>query len=200
MCGMTRKDDLAYAVSLGVHAVGVIFYENSPRCLSIEQARTLLAEVPPFVEVVAVLVNPAPKLVQEILTALPVGLLQFHGDESPEFCQSFGAPFIKTIAAQNSKHIEKEAANFPSAKGLLLDSASALGRGGTGVTFDWSIIPATLPKPYILAGGLNPENVLEAVQTVHPYAIDVCSGIEAAPGIKDHKKMKKLISSLWGVE
>lgn len=199
MCGMTRKVDLIDAINLGVDAVGLIFYSGSSRYVTQEQARELLDGLMPFVQVVAVLVNPDRDFVDRILSQLPVSLLQFHGEESPEFCQSFGFPYIKSIPAQSTRHIEESVLMYQQALGILLDTSSAQ-RGGTGLTFDWSMIPETLSKPCILAGGINEINVQEAITSVHPFAIDVCSGIEKTPGIKDYKKMKQLIDRVWGTK
>lgn len=198
MCGMTRRDDLAHAVSLGVDAVGFIFYSKSTRYITLEKARALLKEVPPFVDVVAVLVNPEQDLVHQLIKELPIQLLQFHGDESAEFCEQFNTPYIKAIHPLTREHIEQASQQFIKAKAILLDTPSEYSRGGTGLSFDWHLIPAHLSQPYIVAGGLNEFNVTEAVKACDPYAVDVCSGIEALPGIKDHLKMSRFIKALWG--
>jgi len=195
---MTRSDDVAHAVRLGVDAIGLIFYANSPRYISIEKARILLKELPPFVDAVAVFVNPEKALVEQVLEELAVPLLQFHGDESVRFCQQFNMPFIKAMSADSSAHIQQVAQDFVSAHALLFDTPSDTVKGGTGVTFDWQIIPKTLAKPYILAGGLNELNVVDAVNVCQPYAVDVCSGIESSPGVKDHGKMSRFMQALWG--
>ncbi len=200
MCGMTRVEDVEHAIDLGVDAIGLIFYPKSSRFLTIEKAEQLLKNIPPFVDVVAVMVNPERNAVQQIIDELPVTLLQFHGDESPDFCHEFGMPFIKAMHATTTEQIQQLTNEFLSAKAILLDTASASSRGGTGITFDWSIIPETLSKPYILAGGLNEVNVLDAIKVCTPYAVDVCSGIEALPGVKDHQKMSRFIKALWGKE
>ncbi|CAM2796138.1 phosphoribosylanthranilate isomerase [Legionella worsleiensis] len=196
MCGMTRNEDVSRAVSLGVDAIGLVFYSPSPRNVSIQQAELVLKNLPPFIDVVAVLVNPEKSYVRSILEVLPVNLLQFHGDESPEFCQEFDFPFIKATHATSTRQIVDLAEQFDSANALLLDTASPLYRGGTGLTFDWSIIPDTLTKPYILAGGLNESNIGQAIRQHKPYAVDVCSGIESSPGVKDHHKMSLFIKAL----
>jgi phosphoribosylanthranilate isomerase len=192
MCGMTRAEDVAHAINLGVDAIGLIFYLKSPRYITIEPARFLLKNLPPFVSAVAVLVDPEIALVEQILDELPIHLLQFHGDESPEFCQQFDKPYIKAIRPHTADQIKQEMNRYSKAGALLLDTPSDTGKGGTGLTFDWNIIPRDLPKPYILSGGLNQGNVSEAIK-IHPYAVDVCSGIEVQPGIKDHLKMSQFI-------
>jgi phosphoribosylanthranilate isomerase len=200
MCGMTRSEDVEHAIRLGVDAIGLIFYPKSSRFLTLEMAKLLLKNIPPFVDVVAVMVNPERAEVQQIIEELPVTLLQFHGDESPEFCHEFGMPYIKAIHTKSTGQIQQLTNEFINAKAILLDTASNTSRGGTGLTFDWGIIPDTLSKPYILAGGLNEVNVLEAIKVCTPYAVDVCSGIEALPGVKDHQKMSRFIKALWGKE
>ena len=200
MCGMTRIEDIEYAAHLGVDALGFIFYQKSSRCISIDQARSLLESLPPFIDSVAVLVNPEVEFVTRLINELPIHCLQFHGDESPDFCQQFSKPFIKAIHPHSPEHIGSCMNDFKGAQALLLDTPSASVRGGSGLSFDWQIIPKNLPKPYILAGGLNEFNVKEAIKSVHPYAVDVCSGIEVAPGIKDPLKMKRFIKRLWDRE
>lgn len=199
MCGMTRAEDVAHAIALGVDAIGLIFYPKSPRSITIEKARVLLKNIPPFVDAVAVLVNPEEIFVHQIIEELPIQLLQFHGDESPEFCQRFNKPFIKAIQPQTSGQIQQVMKEYLKASAILLDTPSETSRGGTGIAFDWQIIPQSLPKPFILAGGLNEFNVLDAIKVSKPYAIDVCSGIEATPGVKDHKKMSQFVKVLWGI-
>ncbi|HHT0593179.1 TPA: phosphoribosylanthranilate isomerase [Legionella anisa] len=196
MCGMTRNDDIAYAIKLGVDAIGLIFYPKSARCVSIEQAKILLKDLPAFVDSVAVLVNPERDFVHEIIEELPIQLLQFHGDESAEFCQQFNKPFIKAIHCDSAEYIHQTVQNFMTARALLLDTPSEMARGGTGCAFDWNIIPKKAEKPFILAGGLNEHNVLDAIKLCQPYAVDLCSGIEASPGIKDHGKMSRFMQIL----
>lgn len=198
MCGMTRAEDIAHACSLGVDAVGLIFYSKSTRYVNIEQAQALAAHVPPFVDLVAVLVNPDVDFVRELIKKVSVQWLQFHGDESPNFCCQFDKPFIKAIHPQSDAQIHSAENAFSGAKALLFDTPSASHRGGSGLSFDWSIIPNQTEKPFILAGGLNEFNVAEAVKMTHPFAVDVCSGVEAMPGVKDHIKMSRFIKALWG--
>lgn len=194
---MTRSEDVQHAIQLGVDALGFVFYAKSPRAVTLEQAKLLLKNIPPFVDVVAVLVNPDKEFVQRILEELPVTLLQFHGDETPEFCQQFNMPYIKALHPFSETQILNTMNEFESARALLLDSASSGVRGGTGLSFNWQVIPKILPKPYILAGGLNELNVTNALNQSHPFAVDVCSGIEAVPGIKDHLKMELFVNAVW---
>lgn len=196
MCGMTCEKDIAHAVCLGVDAIGLIFYPKSSRYVSIEQAKALLSNIPPFLDVVAVLVDPDVRLVQQIIEQLPIQLLQFHGEESATFCQQFNKPFIKAIHARSAAFIQQAACDFACAQALLLDTPATQVRGGTGVVFDWGVIPQSLEKPYILAGGLNEVNVVDALTTCRPYAVDLCSGIEASPGRKDSHKMTRFMQRI----
>lgn len=200
MCGMTRPEDIAHAIDLGVDALGFIFYDKSARCITIDKALALLKNIPAFVDTVAVMVDPEPGFVEQIVNELPISILQFHGNESSQFCGQFGKPFIKAIQPESSGHIQKMAKEFNEAKAILLDTPSEKNRGGTGTTFDWTMIPKQLAKPCILAGGLNEANVLQAIKVCTPYAVDLCSGIEVSPGVKDHLKMSRFIKVLWGKE
>jgi phosphoribosylanthranilate isomerase len=191
--------DVEQAIHLGVDALGFIFYEKSARYVSIEHAKELVNSLPPFVDAVAVLVNPEVEFVTRLINELPIQLIQFHGDEDVDFCQKFHMPFIKAIHPLNAAQIVRSAEDFHSAKALLLDTPSTA-RGGSGIAFDWQMIPQSLPKPYILAGGLNEFNIGEAITQNAPYAVDICSGIESMPGIKDHVKMSRFMSALWDVE
>lgn len=199
MCGMTQAEDVKHAIHLGVDAIGLIFYPKSTRYVSIEQAKKLLINLPPFIDAVAVLVNPERDEVQQIIDTLPVQLLQFHGDESPEFCEQFSVPYIKAIHPVDMNQIRELSSDYSTAQALLLDHSSGSSRGGTGMSFDWKIIPKGLSMPLIVAGGLNEFNLPEAVKISCPYAVDVCSGIEAMPGIKDHIKMERFIKALWSI-
>lgn len=198
MCGMTREQDIAHAVALGVDAIGLIFYPKSARYVLIEQAKKLLREVPVFVDVVAVLVNPDSSLVEQVISELPIQWLQFHGEESAEFCSQFKKPYIKAIQASSTITINQLSVEHLHASAILLDTPSATYHGGTGKVFNWDVIPQNFKKPLILAGGLNATNVNTAVAMCSPYAVDVCSGIEASPGIKDHDKMSQFVNALWG--
>lgn len=199
MCGMTRMEDMEHAINLGVDALGIIFYAPSPRSITIKKAKKLLHSLPPFITVVAVVVNPELDFVRRLVDELPIQLIQFHGDEEAEWCQKVPLPYIKALHPLSAAHIMHAAGAFHTAQALLLDTPSAA-RGGSGSTFDWRIIPSSLDKPYILAGGLNEFNIRDAVTETVPYAVDVCSGIEAAPGIKDHLKMSRFMAALREVD
>lgn len=199
ICGMTQAEDIEQAIDLGVDALGFIFYEKSSRYVSLEKAKTLLKDIPPFIDLVAVCVNPDEDFIARLVDELPIHLLQFHGDEDAQFCQKFKKPYIKAIHPQDERHILNSMQEFKQAKALLLDTPSPTMRGGSGLSFNWDIIPQETPKPFILAGGLNEFNIEEAINACSPYAVDVCSGVEALPGIKDHVKMSRFMKALWDV-
>jgi phosphoribosylanthranilate isomerase len=185
ICGLTRVDHALAAARFGAHAIGVVLYRNSPRFVTHEQARRIVEAVPPFVTTVALMVNPSAKEVQAAIEQVRPALLQFHGDEPPEFCAGFSVPYIKALRVSPETDLLQYARTYASAKGLLLDTFVEGARGGTGAVFDWSLIPRELPLPLILAGGLNPDNVSEAIRQVRPWAVDVSSGVEVEKGIKD---------------
>jgi phosphoribosylanthranilate isomerase len=185
ICGITRLLDLHAACDAGADALGFVFYEKSPRHVSIAAAAALLRELPPFVQSVGLFVNAEPAFIEAVLQVVPLDLLQFHGDETPADCARFGRPYIKAERVNRESDLLKCAADFEAARGLLLDAWVPGMPGGTGERFDWSLIPPALPKPVILSGGLTPDNVTEAVRRVRPWAVDVSSGVEVTKGIKD---------------
>jgi len=189
ICGITRGQDAVTAAELGAHAVGLMFYEDSPRFVSVHQANKVIGVLPPFVTRVGVFVNPVEQQVHSILGALRLDLLQFHGDETPQFCARFGIPYIKAVRVRKGMDLLQYASRYHDAKGLLLDAHSESAYGGTGEAFDWSLIPGNLPLPIILSGGLNAANVARAISQVRPWAVDVSSGVESAKGIKDAAKI-----------
>lgn len=195
ICGITRPEDARAAVDLGADALGLVFYAPSPRCVSVEQAWEIARVVPPFVTLVGLFVNETKLTVRRVMEAVPIQLLQFHGDEEESFCRSFHAPYIKAARVRPGLDLVKYAESYPTAQGLLLD-AYVEGYGGGGKTFDWSLIPSSLPLPIILSGGLDAGNVAEAVRAVRPWAVDVSSGVEAAKGIKDAEKVAAFIAGV----
>jgi phosphoribosylanthranilate isomerase len=195
ICGITRPEDARMAVEQGADAIGLVFYPASPRCVSIEQAWQIARVVPPFVTVVGLFVNASKLAVRRVMEAVPLQLLQFHGEEEEAFCRSFHAPYIKAARVRPGLDLVEYAAAYPSAQGLLLD-AYVEGYGGAGRTFDWSLIPPRLPLPLILSGGLNAGNVAEAIRIVRPWAVDVSSGVEAARGIKDAEKVAAFVAGV----
>jgi len=193
ICGLTRVDDAIAAARLGAHAVGVVLYPESPRFVSNESARLIVQALPPFVTPVALMVNPSAQQVETVIDQVRPALLQFHGDESPEFCGGFSLPYIKALRVRPETDLLQYGRDYAAAKGLLLDAFVEGARGGTGASFDWALIPPEFPLPLILAGGLNPLNVTEAIRRVRPWAVDVSSGVEAEKGIKDVAKMAAFI-------
>jgi phosphoribosylanthranilate isomerase len=185
MCGITRSQDGLVAAEAGADAIGLVFYAKSPRNVGLDQAASIVKVLPPFVTTVALFVNPQPSEVEAILRQVRPDVLQFHGEETPEFCRSFGVPYLKAARVRPQTDLLQFAAVYADAQGLLLDAWSEAGHGGTGERFDWNMIPEHLPKPIILAGGLSSANVLHAIGLVHPWAVDVSSGIEVSKGIKD---------------
>lgn len=195
ICGITRAEDARAAVDLGADALGLVFYAASPRHVSIEQAWDIARIVPPFVTLVGLFVNESKLAVRRAMEAVPIQLLQFHGDEEEPYCRSFHVPYIKAARVRPGLDLVKYASSYPTAQGLLLD-AFVEGFGGGGRTFDWSLIPSDLPKPFILSGGLDAGNVGQAVRTLRPWAVDVSSGVEASKGIKDAAKIAAFISGV----
>lgn len=189
ICGITRVEDGQAAVKAGADAIGLVFYEKSPRHIDMEGARVIIASLPPFVTSVALFVDASVAEVGAVLAALPIDLLQFHGDESPDFCRSFARPYLKAVRVRQGVDLVKYAAQYPDARGLLLDAYVEGQAGGTGESFDWGMIPPNLPLPVVLSGGLNPANVEAGIRQVRPWAVDVSSGVEAAKGIKDAAKI-----------
>lgn len=196
ICGITRVEDAQVAAHSGANAIGLVFYEPSPRHVSIELAGQLAAALPPFVSVVGLFVDAQASLVREVLAHVPLDLLQFHGDETPECCAQFGKPYLKAIRVKTGVDLLQCASRFHAARGLLLDAHVDGVPGGTGTSFDWALIPRQLPLPVILSGGLAAENVAAAIKQVRPYAVDVSSGVEAAKGIKDAAKIARFMQEV----
>ena len=195
ICGITREQDLEAAVSAGADAVGFVFYPKSPRFLEPRRAAELVRAVPPFVARVGLFVNPDPSDLAEILAEVPIDLIQFQGDESPELCEQAGSPYLKVARMRAGLDLLEFARAYPSARGLLLD-AYVESYGGAGQSFDWSMVPKNLPLPVIVAGGLTPDNVGLAIGQLRPWGVDVSSGVEAAKGIKDADKIAAFIAAV----
>jgi phosphoribosylanthranilate isomerase len=185
MCGITRPQDGIGAAKAGADAIGLVFYGRSPRNVGLNQAAEIVRALPPFVTTVALFVNPAREEVEAVIQRVRPDVLQFHGEELPEFCRAFDLPYLKAARVRPETDLLQFAALYADAQGLLLDAWNEAAHGGTGERFDWNLIPAQLPKPVILAGGLSPANVRLAIETVQPWAVDVSSGIESSKGIKD---------------
>jgi phosphoribosylanthranilate isomerase len=193
ICGITRQDDANAAAQAGADALGFVFYRNSPRYIEPRRAAQIAAAVPPFVSTVALFVNANAAEIKASLEAFRVDYLQFHGDETADFCYQFGVPFIKAVRVRAGTDLLQYAAEFVAARALLLDAFVEGIPGGTGQGFDWRLIPRNLPLPIVLSGGLNPDNITEAVNGVRPWAVDVSSGVEAAKGVKDTVKIERFI-------
>lgn len=198
ICGITRIEDALAAVDAGADAIGFVFYAKSPRAVSVEQARAIIAALPPFVTTVGLFVNISRCELTEILEIVPLDLLQFHGDETPEDCDGYHRSYIKALRVQAGDDIAASCRAYSRASGILLDTYVAGVPGGTGEAFDWSLIPQTLSKPIILAGGLTPDNVAQAIAQVRPYAVDVSGGVEMSKGIKDHDRIRAFMHAVRG--
>jgi phosphoribosylanthranilate isomerase len=196
ICGITRREDALYAAELGVDAIGLVFYPQSPRYLSAVKAREVLRGLPPFVSVVGLFMNAQAAEVTAIMNEVPLDLLQFHGHETPEFCRAFGLRYIKSVAMMDSPDVKAYMAQFPEAAGFLLDAVKTGQAGGGGSAFDWQKVPANAGRPLILAGGLGTENVAYAIRQTRCYAVDVSSGVEAEKGIKSREKMQAFVEQV----
>jgi phosphoribosylanthranilate isomerase len=193
ICGITRTEDAMAAAIAGADAIGFVFYRNSPRFVDPQQAKHIAAGIPPFVSTVGLFVDATVAEVKAIMDAFRLDYLQFHGDESPAFCNQFGVPFLKAVRVKPGLDLLQYAADFTAARALLLDAFVEGVPGGTGLTFDWSLIPRSFPLPIVLSGGLSPANITGAVREIRPWAVDVSSGVEAAKGIKDADKIEQFI-------
>ncbi|MDB5987964.1 MAG: phosphoribosylanthranilate isomerase [Nevskia sp.] len=196
-CGITRLEDATQAIELGVDAIGLILVPGSPRQLSLQQAATIRRSLPPFVSAVVLLRNPAASLVRQVLQELQPELLQFHGEESAEFCDSFGVRYLKAIAMRDAQApLDETIRPYAGATALLFDGHQAGALGGQGLSFDWRLIRDVSTQPLIVAGGLSADNVGDAIRIAQPFAVDVSSGIESAPGCKDSGKMADFVSAV----
>jgi phosphoribosylanthranilate isomerase len=192
ICGFSKESDLKAAVDIGVDAIGLVFCSHSPRFVQTEQARGLLETLPPFVTSVGLFVE----LVRSVLARVPLDALQFHGAEPSDYCDTFGRPWIKAVRMRPETDLKVQLERYWSASALLLDTYDPAIAGGTGRRFDWDLVPAWLAPRIILAGGLTPENVGEAVRRIGPYAVDVSGGVESAKGVKDRAKMEAFLQGV----
>lgn len=193
ICGIRDRAFLESAQQLNIHAIGLMFYKPSKRFISIEKAVSLLKDISPLLQVVAVFVNPSIEWVEQVLATVPVHSLQFHGDEDDVFCKQFNRPYIKAISFDANTNIKEQEKKYPNAGALLLDSGNQQQRGGTGQQFNWQMIPHHSQKPLIIAGGINPENVGLLAAKPYVQAIDISSGIESSPGEKCIKRLNQLL-------
>ncbi|RCS29971.1 phosphoribosylanthranilate isomerase [Rhodanobacter denitrificans] len=195
-CGMTRAGDALLAARLGADAIGLVFTARSRRQVTLARAREIVVALPPFVATVGLFMDDEPGLVRQVLDEVRPMLLQFHGNESDAWCAQFGHPFLKAIAMGEGVAALPRLREYPQAAGLLLDGHAAGEAGGSGRAFDWSLLPDGLAQPLILAGGLHAGNVGEAVRTARPWAVDVASGVESAPGVKDPARLEAFIRAV----
>ena len=193
ICGITRLDDAKASVRAGCDALGFVFYKESPRYIALDAFKVIAKELSPFVTKVGLFVNADPAEIEEVIKSGLMNVLQFHGDETPDFCRQFKFPYIKAVAVSSSVDLLQYAKDFYDAEALLLDACHEQLKGGTGQTFDWNLIPHSLSKPIVLAGGLTVDNVKEAIKKVKPYAVDVSGGVEESKGIKNSLKIQAFI-------
>ena len=202
ICGLTNVEEAIVAGTLGADAVGLVFYPRSKRALSIEDAVSIRQALPTFVSAVGLFVNPTEAQVETVLKQLHLDCLQFHGDETPQFCASFGLPYMKAIRVRDGLDLEREMARFTTSSAILLDSFDEQSAGGTGTSFDWEVAARAVggtQQRIVLAGGLDAQNVAAAIRQVQPYAVDVSSGVESAPGRKSPERMQTFFNEVNSV-
>ena len=196
ICGITNCADAQLACDYGADAIGLVFYPPSPRYVSLEQAAKVVDSLPPFVSSVALFVNAQRQEIENVLNQTAIDIIQFHGDETAEFCRSFNRPYIKAIRMKEGLDLYAVQKEYACARGLLLDTYKKGVPGGTGESFNWEKVPHDLNKPIILAGGLLADNVAQAIKQVQPYAVDVSGGVEASKGKKDREKIIRFMESV----
>lgn len=200
ICGITRVEDALLACELGADAVGLVMTETSPRCVTIEKARAIRRALPAFVDAVVLSHGLAGARVREIIDAVQPDLVQFHGSEEPAFCESFGVRYLKAVGMAGDLDVRVIAAGHAHAVGFVLDGHPPGQQGGQGNAFDWTRVPRDLGRPVILAGGLNTGNVARAIRTVRPWAVDLASGVESAPGVKDADELRAFFAALQAAD
>ncbi|MEH6456272.1 MAG: phosphoribosylanthranilate isomerase [Cocleimonas sp.] len=203
ICGITSTQDADNVCAAGADSIGLVFYEKSPRNVSIAKAKEICDSLPPFVTCVGLFLNPSSDFVNSVLSEVRLDLLQFHGIETAKFCDSFSRPYIKAIGMEgilSEDEFAEITKQYTNAKGFLVDSHASGKAGGTGKTFDWKNVPQQQQKPIILAGGLNPENIGDALQQLNLYGVDLSSGVESQAGIKDPEKIRKLMKEVYRVQ
>ncbi|EGF07182.1 phosphoribosylanthranilate isomerase [Neisseria bacilliformis ATCC BAA-1200] len=199
ICGITRPEDAAAAARLGADAVGLVFYPQSKRAVTPAQAAQIVAALPPFVSAVALFVNESADNIRAVLRQVPIDTIQFHGDEDDAFCCQFARPYLKAVRVRHAEDIRTASSRFPNARAILFDAYHPQAYGGTGQSFDWTLLARYTGKPWILAGGLTPENAAEAVRISGAAAVDVSGGVESAAGIKDAAKIAAFLRSVEAV-
>ncbi len=196
ICGITRMEDAISAIDSGADAIGLVFYEKSPRYINLDKAAEITKNLPPFVSKVALFVDATSAEIKQVLESVVIDVLQFHGDESPQQCRAYGRPYIKAVRMRDDVNLHQVCNDYSDASAILIDSYIEGMHGGTGQIFDWSRIPDDLSKKIILAGGLSVENVAAAVAEVSPYAVDVSGGVEIEKGIKDAALIEKFMNEV----
>lgn len=196
ICGFTQAEDAVFAARLGVDAIGLVFYAPSPRNVDIKQAVNIVNALPAFTSVVALFVDEQEARIREVLSQVPIDCIQFHGDESPQACGLYGKRYIKAVRMREDTDVSALDEQYHDAAGLLLDAYHPGEKGGTGCQFDWELIPKECSLPIILAGGLDRQNIKQAIDKTRPYAVDVSSGVESTKGIKDHEAMTAFIKTI----
>lgn len=194
ICGITNQVDASDAIALGADAIGFIFHPPSPRYVSPEKVAEIIAGLPPFVSTVGLFVDMKFEDVRKAIDASGIGCLQFHGEEEESLCDSFGLPWFKTIKMMQGADVVEKVGRYNRSSAVLFDTGDSNLAGGTGKTFDWELIPQSMNKPYIVAGGLNAQNVSKVIKMTKPFAVDVCSGVESEKGKKDKSKLKDFIT------
>ncbi|WP_284450246.1 phosphoribosylanthranilate isomerase [Spongiibacter tropicus] len=196
ICGIRSLQDAKAALEAGADALGFVFYVKSPRAVSVEQAAEIIRKLPAFVSTVGLFVNADEEQLRAVLAQCPLDLVQFHGDESPAFCESFGYPYIRALRMKDGVDVAREASKYPGARAILLDSYKPGVPGGTGESFDWQRIPGERDFPLLLAGGLTSDNVAEGIASCRPWAVDVSGGVEASPGVKSAVRIRQFIQAV----
>ena len=196
ICGITREQDALAAAAAGADAIGLVFYAPSPRAVDAAQAARIVAALPPFVTTVGLFVDAEPAAVRAVLAEVPLDLLQFHGEESDDYCRQFGRPYLKAVRVRGADQLQDVATQWPGAAGILLDSYKPGVPGGTGEVFDWRLVPRERDWNLVLAGGLAAGNVRQAIDEMQPWAVDVSGGVEAAKGIKDVAKINAFVQEV----
>lgn len=199
ICGVKTVEDALCAAKHGADAIGLVFCKGSPRTVSAKQAKKIIADLPPFISVVGLFMNTPKEQIDEVLNLVSLDVIQFHGDETPEECNRYGIPYIKAVPMRGPQKLLEYQEIFYDCKGFVVDSHAPGEAGGSGETFDWSVLPKKFSKPLLLAGGLNSENVAEAIKQARPYCVDVSSGVESQKGIKDHNKIAAFIRGVNSV-
>ncbi len=199
ICGITRACDALAAAQAGADAIGLVFYPLSPRAVTIAQALEIVRVLPPFVARVGLFADQSEEEIRPVLEQVPLDLLQFHGEETPSECRRHGRAYLKAFRVRAGVDLHRCCRPYGDAAGWLLDSFVPGTKGGTGVAFEWSLIPADLERPVVLAGGLTPDNVAEAIARVRPYAVDVSGGVECTQGIKDEERVRRFMRSVPNV-